>query len=65
MLQLQEVLSIYKIEFWCEIKIAVLILENVDFCFGQKYTLTSMLEGGGGQDLDFGSTFKIGFSICE
>ena len=47
MLQFQELLSIYKIEFWCEITIAVLIWENVDLCFGQKYTLRSRLGGEG------------------
>ena len=58
MLQFQEVLSIYKIEFWCELTIAILIWENVDLCFGQKYTLASRL-GGGGQDLDVGLKFSI------
>ena len=43
MLQFQEVLSIYKIEFWCELTIAILIWENVDLCFGKKYTLASRL----------------------
>ena len=43
MLQFQEDLSIYKIEFWYEWTIAILIWENVDLCFGQKYTLTSTL----------------------
>ena len=47
MLQFQELLSIYKIEFWCELTIAILIWENVDLRFGQKYTLTSMLGGEG------------------
>ena len=41
MLQFQEVLSIYKIEFWCELTVAILIWENVELCFSQKYTLTS------------------------
>ena len=39
--------KIYKIEFWCEITIAVLIWKNVNLCFGQKYTLTSRLRTGG------------------
>ena len=39
----QELLSIYKIEFWCELRI---YWENVDLCFGQKYTLMSRLGGG-------------------
>ena len=63
MLQFQEVQSIYKIEFWCGITVAVLIWENVDVCFGQKYAWTS--RSGGSEDLDVGSTFRIEFSICE
>ena len=43
MLQFQEVLSIHETEFSCELTTAILIWENVDFCFGQKYTLTSKL----------------------
>ena len=43
MLQFPEVLLIYKIEFWCELTIAILIWENVDLCSGQKYTLTYRL----------------------
>ena len=35
---------IYKIEFWCELTIAILIQENVDLGFGQKYTLMSRLD---------------------
>ena len=68
MLQFQEILSIYKIEFSCEVTMAILIWKTVDLCFGQKYTLSFRLgvEGGGvGQDLDVGSTFRIVFSICE
>ena len=34
MLQFQEVLLIYKIEFWCELTIAIRFWENVDLCFG-------------------------------
>ena len=30
MLQFQEVMSIYKTEFWCELTIAVLFWENAD-----------------------------------
>ena len=41
MLRFQQVLSIYKIEFWYEIIIAALIWENVDLWFSQKCTLTS------------------------
>ena len=66
MLQFQDVLSIYKIEFWFELTVAILIWENVERCFGQKYIFR--LEGGGGrvgQDLDIGSTFRIEFLICE
>ena len=51
MLQFQEGLSIYKIEFWCGLAIAILIWGyiNEDLCFGQKYTLASWLGvlGGG------------------
>ena len=47
MLQFQEVLPIYKIELWCELTIAILIWENVDLCFRQKYALTSRLAGTG------------------
>ena len=56
MLQIQEILSIYKIEFSCEVTIAILIWKTVDLCFGQKYTLTFRLgvEGGGGR----GSRFR-------
>ena len=49
----------------------ILIWENVNLCFRQKYTLTSRLgggaggAGGGGQDLDVRSTFRIEFLICE
>ena len=51
MLQFQEVLSIYKIEFWCELTIAVLIVKMWIFVliFGQKHTLTSSLGGVGGE----------------
>ena len=67
MLQFQEVLSIYKRELWCELTIAILIWDNVDLCFGEKYTLRSSLEWEGGQNLDVGSMFSIWkeFSICE
>ena len=47
MLQFPEVLSIYKIEFWLELTIAIFISENVDLCFRQKYTLRSSLGGKG------------------
>ena len=67
MLQFQDVLSIYKIEFWFELTVAIFIWENVERCFSQKYIFT--LERGGegrvGQDLDIGSTFRIEFLICE
>ena len=43
MSQFQEVLSIYKIESWCETAITVPIWENEDLCFGKKYALTSRL----------------------
>ena len=43
MSQFQEVLSVYKIESWCETAIAVPIWENEDLCFGKKYALTSRL----------------------
>ena len=46
MLKFQEVLSICKIEFWCEL-ITILFRENVDHCLGQEYTLTSRLGGKG------------------
>ena len=45
MLPFQEVPSIYKIEFLCHLTIAIFIWENVDLCFGQKYTLTARLGG--------------------
>ena len=45
MLQFQEVLSIYKIEFWCKLTVAILVWENVQLCFSQKYTLMCRLEG--------------------
>ena len=51
-------------EFSCELTTAILIWENVDLCFAQKYILTSRL-GRRGQDLDVASTFRIQFSICE
>ena len=47
MLQFQEVLSIYKKEFLCELTIAILMWENADLCFRQKYTLTYRLGGEG------------------
>ena len=60
-----QVLSIYKIEFWFQLTIAILIWENMgEICLGQKYTVTFRLEGGG-KDLDIGYTFRIEFSICE
>ena len=37
----------YKIEIWCELTLAILIWENVNLCFSQKYTLTSRLGGRG------------------
>ena len=66
MLQLQQVLSRYKIEFWCELlTTAIFIWENVDLCFGQKYIFTYRL-GGGRKDLDVRSTFRIiEFSVYE
>ena len=62
MLQFQGHLFIYKKEFWQELTIAILIWENVELCFSQKYALG---QGRGGQDLDVGSAFRIEFSICE
>ena len=50
MLQFQEVVSMCKIEFWCQLTIAILIWENLELCFGQKYTLISRLGGEWGQD---------------
>ena len=47
MLQFEEVLSIYEIDFWCELTIAVLIRGIIDLCFGQKYTMESRLSGRG------------------
>ena len=64
MLQFQEFLSICKIEFWCELTVVMLIWENVDLCFRQKYILTSRL-GEVGRDLDVVSTLRIQFLICE
>ena len=58
MLQSQEVLSIYKREFWCELTTAILTSKNVELCFSQKYTLMSRL---GDQNLDVGLTFIIEF----
>ena len=52
MLQFQDVLSIYKVEFWFELTVAILIWENVERCFGQKYIFR--LEGGG----ESGSRFR-------
>ena len=49
MLQFQEVLSIYEIDFWCEMTIAVLIRGNIDLCFGQKDTMKSRLSGRGSE----------------
>ena len=49
MLQFQEVVSMCKIEFWCQLTIAILIWENLELCFGQKYTLISRLGGGEGE----------------
>ena len=40
-------LQIDKIEFWCELTIAMLIWEDVYLCFGQECTLTSMSGGEG------------------
>ena len=68
MLQFQDVLSIYKIEFWFELTVAIFIWESVERCFSQKYIFTLERGGGGGrggQDLDMGSTFRIEFLICE
>ena len=48
MLQFQEVMSIYKTEFWCELTIAVLFWENAELWFAQKYTLTFTLREGEG-----------------
>ena len=46
-IRFQEVLSIYKIGFWCELTIATSYLVNADLCFGQKYTLMYRLGKGG------------------
>ena len=54
-----------------KLPVDILIWENVDLCFRQKYTLTSRLGGGAGgagggcQDLAVRSTFRIEFLICE
>ena len=60
MLQFQEILSIYKIEFWCGLTIAILIwgYRKGDRGGGGE-------RGKGSQDFDFGSRFRIEFSICE
>ena len=47
MLQFQEVLSICKIEYWCELTTAIPVWGNVDLCLGQKYLLKSGLGGEG------------------
>ena len=70
MLHFREALLICKIEFWCELTIATTCGSCgsvVDLCFGQKYTLLSMISliFGGGQDLDIRSMFRIEFLICE
>ena len=46
----EEVLSIYKIEFWCELTIATTYLGKCGSLFGQKYTLISRFGGGEGGD---------------
>ena len=43
LLQSKEIMSIYKIKFWYESTIAILISENVNLCFSQKYTFMSSL----------------------
>ena len=43
MLSFQEVLSAYKIEFWCELTLDILNWGNVDPFFRQKYLLTCSL----------------------
>ena len=43
MLSFQEVLSAYKIEFWCELTLDILNWGNVDPFFRQKYLLTCRL----------------------
>ena len=43
----------------------MLIWENVELCFGQKYALMSRLRVGGAQGLDVRLTFRIEFLICE
>ena len=65
MLQFQEVVSMCKIEFWCQLTIAILIWENLELCFGQKYTLISRLGGGGSEVkiLDVRLTFRIVFDL--
>ena len=55
-LQFQEVLPTYKIEFWYELTIAILIWENIELCFRQKYALMSSLEG---EEVNVGWTFRI------
>ena len=70
---LHEVLSIYSIEFWFELAIAIRISDiniwifgNMDICFSQKCTLISRLrEGGKGQDLDVRSIFRTEFLFCQ
>ena len=70
---LHEVLSIYSIEFWFELAIAIRISDiniwifgNMDICFSQKCTLISRLrEGGKGQDLDVRSIFRTEFLLCQ
>ena len=43
MLQFQDILPIYKIEFWSELTIAILPWGNAELFFGQKYKLTFRL----------------------
>ena len=45
--------------------ITILIWENVELYFGQKYAFLSRLGAGGAQDLDARLTYRIEFLICE
>ena len=63
MLQFQDVLSICKIECWCEIT-----LNDFGKCgslIWSKIYIVISVKGGWGQDLDIRLTFRIEFLISE
>ena len=65
MLYFQELLSIFKIKFWCELTIATTCLGKCGSLFWSKIYIDTLKLGQRGQDLDSRLTFRIEFLIFD